>query len=308
MGASLRTRSGSLSLSLSLSPTPTPTPTHPQILCGFFSPTGKQVLTGSADGTVRVWQAKTGACKSTFKDAKTGFFEEGVAVVSLAMHPDSAKKVALAGGVDGTARLCSVEKGKFRTLLTLAHFNPEEKAKAERVMAMGGAATGEREGGAAAASAAGAAAKKEEAEDGDGEGEGGEEGDECPSVEGVAFSPEHSWVATGCTDGLVKVWDTKSGACRTTMNQGEGAGVTALRFLSGHHILTAAADGALRLWDARTGELLQHCGGGGLASNGIDVVTLSDGGGGDGGSSNSGKVRAVSAGDDGVARVFDLDL
>ncbi|CAM9673867.1 unnamed protein product, partial [Ectocarpus sp. 8 AP-2014] len=36
------------------------------------------------------------------------------------------------------------------------------------------------------------------------------------SVEAVGFCAIHPWVATGGTDGGMKVWDTVSGTCRHT--------------------------------------------------------------------------------------------
>ncbi|CAN0436172.1 unnamed protein product, partial [Ectocarpus sp. 13 AM-2016] len=36
------------------------------------------------------------------------------------------------------------------------------------------------------------------------------------SVEAVGFCATHPWVATGGTDGGMKVWDTVSGTCRHT--------------------------------------------------------------------------------------------
>jgi WD40 repeat protein len=38
-----------------------------EVTCGAFSGNGKLVLTGSADGSIRVWNPKTGTCAFTFE-------------------------------------------------------------------------------------------------------------------------------------------------------------------------------------------------------------------------------------------------
>lgn len=35
--------------------------------CGMFTSSGKAVVTGSDDGTVRVWAPRTGECRHTFE-------------------------------------------------------------------------------------------------------------------------------------------------------------------------------------------------------------------------------------------------
>lgn len=48
------------------------------------------------------------------------------------------------------------------------------------------------------------------------------------SVEAVGFCATHPWVATGGTDGALKVWDSVSGNCRHTCSH--PAGVTRLEW------------------------------------------------------------------------------
>lgn len=36
------------------------------------------------------------------------------------------------------------------------------------------------------------------------------------------FSPSCNWIATGCMDGLVKVWDTEAGKCLGTLTVSAG--------------------------------------------------------------------------------------
>ena len=70
------------------------------VLCGVFGfsdETPNMVLTGSADSTVRVWSARTGKCRHTFRHrSDVNWFHEGVAIVSIAAHPT--RRMFIAGG------------------------------------------------------------------------------------------------------------------------------------------------------------------------------------------------------------------
>jgi WD40 repeat protein len=61
-----------------------------------FSPDGKTVLTGSLDGTARLWEAATG-------NPVSSPMKHGSWVTSVAFSPDG--KTVLTGSDDGTARL-----------------------------------------------------------------------------------------------------------------------------------------------------------------------------------------------------------
>ena len=63
--------------------------------CGAFTPgAGKAVVTGSSDGSVRVWNAKTGACTHTF--AGHGWHEDPVN--AIACHKEVGAAAAQADG------------------------------------------------------------------------------------------------------------------------------------------------------------------------------------------------------------------
>ena len=68
-----------------------------------FSPDGDRVLTGSDDGTARLWSLETGETLQSFAGHSRPVF-------SVAFSPDGAR--VLTGSGDGTARLWSLETGE----------------------------------------------------------------------------------------------------------------------------------------------------------------------------------------------------
>lgn len=83
-----------------------------KVLCGSFTVDGKQIITGSEDGTIKIWDPKSAACLQTIEGK---LFHESP-IVCLAPHP-SGQKLVLSGGEDGSVRLSNYETGKVSSVL-----------------------------------------------------------------------------------------------------------------------------------------------------------------------------------------------
>jgi WD40 repeat protein len=68
----------------------------------------------------------------------------------------------------------------------------------------------------------------------------------------VAISPDGAWLATGSTDNTIRIWDTATGAHRTTLT-GHTDLVTAVAISpDGLWLASAGNDATVRVWDAVT--------------------------------------------------------
>eukprot|EP00903_Cladosiphon_okamuranus_P018037 g16599.t1 len=207
------------------------------IECLAWHTLGNVLLTGSQDGTVWMWEASNGTCMQVFAGHESK--------VSCVMFTTSGKAV-ISGSDDATVRVWAPRTGECRHTFSghgfhvgavtclASHPDPSQTA-----MIMSGGEDGsarmmhvqnKRVVGTLVHCDAGAG-----------------------SVEAVGFCATHqSWVATGGTDGSLKVWDAVSGTCRHTC--AHPAAVTRLEWHpSAPLVFTACADGNIRAWDARTG-------------------------------------------------------
>jgi WD40 repeat protein len=78
---------------------------------------------------------------------------------------------------------------------------------------------------------------------------------DAPSVKSLGFSPDGVFLAAGCVDGSVVVWDTAARRARATL-RGHAGIVNGLAFSpDGRSLATADNDGTLCVWDVATGQL-----------------------------------------------------
>lgn len=70
------------------------------------------------------------------------------------------------------------------------------------------------------------------------------------------WSPDGRWLLTSGRDGMLRVWDAKTGALRQEWRGHDVLAAAAVYSPDGRVIASGAADGVWRLWDAATGQLL----------------------------------------------------
>jgi len=79
---------------------------------------------------------------------------------------------------------------------------------------------------------------------------------EVGSVESVDFSDVLPFLASGATDGTVKIWDLNTQTCRQVCRHEDS--VIRVRFVPGSPtLISCSADGTTRLWDARSGQQMR---------------------------------------------------
>jgi len=223
---------------------------------------GTRILTGSEDGTARLWDAGTGAVGARLVHGNT--------VESIAFHPDG--KTVFTGGGDGLVRRWDADTGEPRGE-PLMHggkvyavaLSPDGKT----LLTAGGEAA--RLWDLAGGAPAPGKVLPHQGED----------------VRDAAFSADGKTVLTGGyagADGVARLWDAGAGTVRITMKH--DAAVLAVAFGPGSgFVVTGSFDGTVRLWNAGTGEVLRvieedgmvfavavHPDGKTLVSGGVDGV------------------------------------
>jgi ribosome assembly protein SQT1 len=135
------------------------------------------------------------------------------------------------------------------------------------------------------------------------------------SVEAVGFASKvvnSNWVATGGSDGILKIWDlTTEGQCRQSCsvkgengNASSTGGVTNIFWHPTQPIIFASyTDGAVRLWDVRNGNLI-HTLTGGKQDNQINDISIEV----FGTDQGPGNAIVITANDDGNAKIFNVDV
>ncbi|KAG9231601.1 putative WD-repeat protein [Amylocarpus encephaloides] len=197
-----------------------------------FSPDGKQVVSGSDDRTVQLWDTATGAALQTFEGHSNW-------VTSVAFSPDG--KQVVSGSRDKTVRVWDAVTGvvlqRFkghRDWVTSVAFSPDGKqvvsGSGDKTVRLWDAARG-------------VALQTPEGHSG--------------SVTSVAFSPDGKQVVSGSSDKTVRLWDAATGAALQTL-EGHSGSVNSVAFSpDGKQVVSGSNDRIVRLWDAATGVVLQ---------------------------------------------------
>jgi WD40 repeat protein/serine/threonine protein kinase len=279
-----------------------------QVMAVAFSPNGRTALSGSEDGTARLWDLNTGKELRLFKG-------DSGQVVSVAFSPDGRRALSCGRG-DGTIRLWEVETGqelrRFPGDLAVA-FSPDGRqglSVNDRIIRLWDLDSGKEvrqlrghtsEVASAVFSSDGrrilsggawdSRVRLWDVESGEmvarlsGHGRG--------YVRGVALSRDgrHALTAT-LHDHLVRLWDV-AGEKELRRFQGHTGWVVAAAFSpDGRQALTASYDQTVRLWDVETGKEL--CRFEGHAGPVLHAVFSPDG------------RQVLSGGDDGTVRLWDI--
>jgi len=194
-----------------------------------FSPDGTQLVSGSIDNTLKIWDAATGHATLTLSGHSGG-------VSSVSFSPDG--KWIVSGSADGTLKMWDAATGAERLTLKghlgevlSASYSPNGKqivsGSADDTLRMWDAMTGQE-----------TLIFKGHSDD----------------VGSVSFSPDGKRIVSGSLDHTLKVWDATTGQDTLTL-KGHSDIVMSARFSpDGTRIVSGSLDKTLKVWDAATGQ------------------------------------------------------
>jgi len=228
-----------------------------RVYSGAYSRDGAHIVTASADGTARIWDARTGAALAVL-------LGHGDIVYAAAYAPDGLSIVT--GSHDRTARIWDARTGIERAVL-LGH--------GDRVDSVNYSPDG-------LSIVTGSWDKTARIWD-------AHSGKELAVLRGhsdvvyaAAYSPDGKRIVTASQDKTARIWDALSGKQLAVLG-GHGDYVAAAAYSpDGSRVVTASADKSARIWDARSGILLTVLSGhgevvygAGFSPDGRRVVTAS---------------------------------
>ena len=196
------------------------------ILSLVYTPDGTGVVTGSGDGTLRLWDAVTGSCRQVLRG------HDGQ-VRSVVVSSDG--RTVVSGGDDGTVRLWDPTTGEALHVLQ-GHDGPVRSV----VIAPAGMTI-------ASSSDDGTVRLWDPTT---GEALHVLQGHDGP-VQSVAFSPDGTTVASGGNDGGVTLWDVRQGS-QTKLTGHRGPVITVAYSPDGTRLASGDDFAEVRVWDERS--------------------------------------------------------
>jgi small GTP-binding protein len=196
-----------------------------------FDPLGGVLAGGSADNTVKLWEAQSGKLLRTLRGHQSPVF-------SVAF--DRRGRMLASGSVDNTVKLWEAQSGKL--LRTLEGHRTTVFSLAF-----------DWRGGMLASGSHDETINLWEAQSGKllrtlkGH---------QNSVMGVAFDPQGGTLASGSADDTVKLWETQSGRLLHTLEGHQGRVLSVAFDPQGGTLASGSADNTVKLWEAQSGKLL----------------------------------------------------
>lgn len=210
-----------------------------EVACVAFSPDGTWIVSGSGDGTAKVWDAATGAELLSLK-------KQAQPVASVAFSPDGKRLVTGTGNwsgaekVPGEAKVWDTATGE--ELLSL-------KGPHDSIRSLAFSPDGQR-----IVTGSGNAYQPGEAKVWDASTGLALHSIKTYEVHSVAVSPDGRHILTGSMDQTARVWDAGTGG-ELFVLKGHRSGVRGAAFSpDGRFIVTCGDDSTARVWGASTGQ------------------------------------------------------
>ena len=201
----------------------------------IFSPDGKRLASGSIDGTVKIWDAKTG-------NELRCFTEHEDWIASLAFSPDG--KLLVSGSGDATLKIWNTFDVDNKSSAT---FGGYQRKKSETFgFSYPACAVFSSDGKKIVSGGPGGIIKIWDAK---GNEIGTMKGRHSEGIISVSFSPDNAYVASGGFDNTVKIWSVDD-----CMETGSLAGHTGLVLSvsfspNGRRIISSSEDETVKVWD-----------------------------------------------------------
>ena len=196
------------------------------------TPDGKTIVSGSWDGTIKLWDIESGKELRMLKEDTGG-------VTSVAVTPDG--KTIVSGSWNGTIRLWGIESGKELRML---------KEDTGEVTSVAVTPDGKK--------------IVSGSDDGTIRLWDIESGKELNTLKGhtnaiisMAVTPDGKTIVSGSWDGTIKLWDIESSKEPNTLKGHANAIISVAVTPDGKTIVSGSLDGTIRLWDIESGKELR---------------------------------------------------